>query len=116
MDIRRIWLCKDVVFAEGGLPAIKPVTRVAACAVITNPAADHGLDDLSELVGFGADLGARLVKEAQALMSAPAISYGKAAIVGRRAISSMPPQSCIRGWESRCARQSGAGRRSFRRT
>lgn len=57
LDIRRIWLCKDVVFAEGGLPALKPVTRVAACAVIANPAADQALDDLSELVGFGADLG-----------------------------------------------------------
>jgi hypothetical protein len=82
MDIRRIWLCKDVVLAEGGLLALKPVTRVAACAVIGNPAADQALDDLSELVGFGADLGARLVKEALALLPAPAISYGKAAIVG----------------------------------
>lgn len=82
MDIRRIWLCKDVVFAEGGLPALKPVTRVAACAVIANPAADQALDDLSELVAFGADLGARLVREAQALLPGPAISYGKAAIVG----------------------------------
>jgi hypothetical protein len=71
MDIRRIWLCKDVVLAEGGLPALKPVTRVAACAVIANPAADQALDDLSELVGFGADLGARLVREALALLPAP---------------------------------------------
>src|ERR1700727_2714168 len=82
MDIRRIWLCKDVVFAEGGLPGLKPVTRIAACAVIANPAADQALGDLSELVGFRADLGARLVKEAQALLPGPAISYGKAAIVG----------------------------------
>jgi hypothetical protein len=66
MDIRRIWLCKDVVLAEGGLPALKPVTRVAACAVIANPAADQ----------------ARLVREALALLPAPAICYGKAAIVG----------------------------------
>ncbi len=82
MDIRRIWTCKDVVFAEGGLPALKPVTRVAACAVIANPAAGEGLDDLSELIAIGADLGALLVKEATALLPAPAISYGKAAIVG----------------------------------
>ncbi len=82
MDIRRIWLCKDVVFAEGGLPALKPVTRVAACAVISNPAADQTLDDLSELIGFGAELGERLVLEARALLPSPAISYGKAAIVG----------------------------------
>ena len=48
MDIKRIWLCKDVVFVEGGLPALKPVTRVAACAVVASPVAGEGLDDLSE--------------------------------------------------------------------
>jgi hypothetical protein len=37
MDLRRIWLCRDVVLAEGGLPALMRVTRVAACAVIANP-------------------------------------------------------------------------------
>jgi hypothetical protein len=82
MDIRRIWLCKDVVQSECGLPAIKPVTRVAACAVIANPLAGHPQDDLSELIPFGAELGAVLVKDALALLAGPAISYGKAAIVG----------------------------------
>jgi amino acid synthesis protein len=81
-DIKRIWLCKDLVFAEGGLPAMRPVTRVAACALIANPVSGEARDDLSELVAFGADLGALLVKEAKALLPGPAISYGKAAIVG----------------------------------
>jgi len=82
MDIRRIWLCRDVVLAEGGLPALMPVTRVAACAVIANPFAGRPTDDLAELVPFGAGLGELLVKEALALLSRPAIAYGKAAIVG----------------------------------
>jgi hypothetical protein len=82
MDMRRIWLCKDVVLVEGGLPALKPVTRVAACAVIANPLAGRPTDDLAELIPFGAALGERLVKEAQALLSNPAMAYGKAAIVG----------------------------------
>jgi hypothetical protein len=82
MDVRRVWTCKDVVFAEGGLPALKPVTRVAACAVIANPFADEPQDDLSELIAFGAELGELLVKEAKALLPGPAVSYGKAAIVG----------------------------------
>jgi hypothetical protein len=30
-------VCRDVVLAEGGLPALMRVTRVAACAVIANP-------------------------------------------------------------------------------
>jgi hypothetical protein len=82
VDLRRIFVCKDVVFSEGGLPALKPITRVAACAVIANPLAGRAQDDLSELIPFGADLGARLVKEAQPHLSGPAIAYGKAAIVG----------------------------------
>lgn len=82
MDIRRIWTCKDAVFAEGGLPALKAVTRAAACAVIANPVAGEGRDDLSELIAFGAELGALLVEEAKVLLPYPTISYGKAAIVG----------------------------------
>ena len=41
MDIRRLMLFKDVVYAEGGLPSVTPVTRVATCAVIANPLAGH---------------------------------------------------------------------------
>jgi hypothetical protein len=44
--------------------------------------AGRSQDDLSELIPFGTDLGVLLVKEAQALLEGPAISYGKAAIVG----------------------------------
>jgi Amino acid synthesis len=82
MDIRRMLLIKDVVYAEGGLPAMAPVTRAAACAVIANPLAGRSSDDLSELIPFGADLGEMLVKEALKVLAYPAISYGKAAIVG----------------------------------
>lgn len=82
MDIRHTFLCKDVLLVEGGLPALKPVTRVAACAVVANPLAGKSLDDLSVLIPYGADLGDMLVRQALALLPAPAISYGKAAIVG----------------------------------
>ena len=74
MEVRRVWTCRDVVHAEGGLSALRPVTRVAACAVIANPAAGKGLDDLSELIDFGAELGEMLAKEAKALLPMPAIS------------------------------------------
>jgi Amino acid synthesis len=82
MDIRRLTLIKDVVYAEGGLPAITPVTRVAACAVIANPLAGRVQDDVDALIAFGAELGKLLVHEAAALLPRPAVSYGKAAIVG----------------------------------
>jgi amino acid synthesis protein len=82
MDIRRTLVIKDIVNFEGGAPAIVPVTRIAACAVIANPLAGIVTDDLGELVSFGAELGAYLVRTAIDILQMPAISYGKAAIVG----------------------------------
>lgn len=82
MDIRRILLIKDTVLAEGGLPALAPVTRVAACAVIANPLAGRAADNLEALIPLGAQLGERLVAEALGVLSKPVVSYGKAAIVG----------------------------------
>jgi Amino acid synthesis len=82
MDIRRLVTLRDTVHHEGGLPALTPVTRAAACAVIRNPLAGVPRDDLSDLVALGPELGALLVREAQALLPKPALLYGKAAIVG----------------------------------
>jgi hypothetical protein len=82
MDIRRLTLIKDVVYAEGGLPAIMPVTRIAACAVIANPLAGRAQEAVDALIALGAGLGELLVREAAALLPGPAVSYGKAGIVG----------------------------------
>ena len=82
MDIRRLVLVKDVVYAEGGLSSLVPVVRVAACAVIANPLAGRALDDLGELISFGVELGELLTREALNLLEKPVISYGKAAIIG----------------------------------
>ena len=69
MDIRRILVVRDTVHAEGGLPALRPITRVAACAVIRNPLAGCSTDDLSDLVALGDELGVLLVREALAVAS-----------------------------------------------
>jgi hypothetical protein len=82
MDIRRLLVVRDTVNSEGGLPALEPVTRVAACAVIRNPLAATAQDDLSAIVPLGEDLGKLLAREALAQLSRPPVAYGKAAIVG----------------------------------
>jgi hypothetical protein len=82
MNIRRVQVVRDTVHQEGGLPAVKPVSRVAACAVIENPLAGRAEDDIGELVGIGEELGKLLVDEALGALGSPAVSYGKAAIVG----------------------------------
>jgi hypothetical protein len=82
MDIRRLLVVCDTIISEGGMPAIRPVTRVAACAVIKNPLAGVARDDLGELVPLGAELGELLVQKALVVLPNAAASYGKAAIVG----------------------------------
>jgi hypothetical protein len=79
---RRLILVRETINAEGGLPAVRPVTRAAACAVIANPLAGQAQDDLSALLPIGEELGAMLVAEAKAALPGPALGYGKAAIVG----------------------------------
>src|SRR6185437_9572363 len=81
MDIRRLVIVKDTVNFEG-MPAVEPVTRVAACAVIVNPLAGKATDDLNSLLPMGVELGEMLVKECLAALPHAAVSYGKAAIVG----------------------------------
>jgi hypothetical protein len=82
MEIRRLVVVKETVHAEGGLPAIEPVTRVAACAVIGNPLAGQTGDDVGVLVPFGAELGERLTQECLAQLARKVVGYGKAAIIG----------------------------------
>src|ERR1700704_1583900 len=82
MQIHRLLLVCETINSEGGLPAPRPVTRVAACAVIANPLAGVARDDLGELVPCGEELGELLVRKAVAAMPNAAVAYGKAAIVG----------------------------------
>ena len=115
MNIRRLLLVSDTIHSEGGLPAVRPVTRVAACAVIDNPLAGSARDDVGELVPFGAELGELLVQKALAALPTPPSPTARRRSSGSPAISSTPPRSCIRAWASRCAPRSAAARRSSHR-
>lgn len=62
-----------------------PVRRAAAIAVIANPCAGRFVEDLSELIDIGEELGALLSERAVAALGIPGErveSYGKAAAVG----------------------------------
>ena len=66
--------------------AVEPPTRrAAAVAVIENPCAGRYVEDLSELMSIGEELGELLTQRAVAALAIPASSaesYGKAAAVG----------------------------------
>ena len=82
MNARKTVFVKEIVAAEAGSAAPRPVSRVAAIAVIRNPLAGKFQLDLSELVDIGMSLGESLMPPAVAMLDGKLMAYGKAAIVG----------------------------------
>jgi hypothetical protein len=81
--IRKILFVEERVLAEAGQAAVTPITRVAGIAVVKNPFAGKGyVEDLSALFDVGAQLGEQLMPDVVSRLKNPAVSYGKAAIVG----------------------------------
>lgn len=82
MEIRKLIVTKETVFSEAGQRGNHPITRIAGIAVIANLFAGQYIADLSELFDIGEQLGELLMREITPLLPHPAISYGKAAIIG----------------------------------
>ncbi len=83
--IRKIVTFVEETRTEMGKPVNPPTRRVAAAAVIENPFAGNYVEDLTELMEIGEELGALLTERAVAALGIPgtsAESYGKAAAVG----------------------------------
>jgi Amino acid synthesis len=85
MRIRKLLTIVEEIHREMERDIDPPTRRAAAVAVIANPFAGRYVEDLSELVAIGEELGGLLGERAVAALGiAPgsAHSYGKAAIVG----------------------------------
>ena len=82
MKIRKLLTVVEEIQEDGGRRVEKPVRKVAAVAVIENPFAGRFVEDLTELVKTGEELGELLGRRAVTALGAPVHSYGKAAIVG----------------------------------
>ncbi|MCO5071281.1 MAG: amino acid synthesis family protein [Rhizobiaceae bacterium] len=83
--IRRIVTIVEETLIEGGKSVQPPLRKVAAVAVIHNPHAGSYVEDLSDLVGVGEELGALLpgrAVEALGIAGDAVHSFGKAAAVG----------------------------------
>ena len=83
--IRKLATFVEETRSEMGRVIESPTRRAAAVAVIENPCAGKYVDDLSELMDIGEELGELLTQRAVAALGiAPttAESYGKAAAVG----------------------------------
>jgi Amino acid synthesis len=82
VNVRKIHMTKETIFADGGKPVAQPITRAVAMAILVNPYAGRFVDDLSPLFADGAELCGRIMGDLVALLPGPVASYGKAAIVG----------------------------------
>lgn len=83
--IRKIITVVEETRREMDREVSPPVRRAAALAVIANPFAGRFVEDLSELIDIGEELGALLSERAVAALGIPGErveSYGKAAAVG----------------------------------
>jgi Amino acid synthesis len=83
--IRKLATFVEETRKEMGRAIDPPTRRAAAVAVIENPCAEQYVEDLSELVAIGEELGELLTQRALAALGIPgpsAESYGKAAAVG----------------------------------
>ena len=83
--IRKIVTFVEETRTEMGRAVNPPTRRAAAAAVIENPFAGRYVEDLTELMEIGEELGALLTERAVAALGIPgpsAESYGKAAAVG----------------------------------
>ena len=83
--IRKIVTFVEETHTEMGKAVHPPTRRAAAAAVIENPFAGEYVDDLTELMDIGEELGTLLAEKAVDALNIPgptAESYGKAAIVG----------------------------------
>ena len=83
--IRKLAVFLEETREEGGRKVDPPTRRAAAVAVIENPFAGRYVEDLSELIDIGEELGGLLAEKAVAALGIPGErveSYGKAAAVG----------------------------------
>lgn len=82
MKLRKISTHIETLLSEADQEGSEVITRVAVAGIIQNPFAGRYAEDLSQLFALGGELGERLMKHAVPQLVRPAISYGKAAIVG----------------------------------
>ncbi len=82
VQLRKWWLLREEIHADGDSAARSPVTRAAALIVLGNPYAGALVDDMSVLVDAGPWLTEQYLPRAMALLTGAPRAYGKAAIVG----------------------------------
>lgn len=83
--IRKTRVFVETTYIDGGKAVAKPTRKACAVAVVENPFAGRYVEDLTELMDIGEEMGELLGKmciDALGIEGGKAHSFGKAAIVG----------------------------------
>jgi hypothetical protein len=102
LDIRKSLMVRETLVSDMGRSTGRPIVRVAAMAVISNPFAGRYVDDLTELFEAGRALGEQFMSDLVHMLSQDPGSYGKGAIVGLNGELNMEALASIPCWASRC--------------
>lgn len=81
-DIRKIITFRETILEEMGQRLEDRITRAAGLAVVRNPLAGSFEPDLTPLFEIGREVGDLLSEQIVELLDRPAVTYGKAALVG----------------------------------
>nr|AWJ65992.1 hypothetical protein [uncultured bacterium] len=81
-DIRKIITFRETILTEMGQRLEDKITRAAGLAVVRNPLAGSFEQDLTPLFEIGREIGDLLSDQIVELLGRPAVTYGKAALVG----------------------------------
>ena len=81
-QVRKFVTVVEEILSQAGIPADRPLRKVAAMVVVKNPYAGHYARDLSAAVAWSEELGLRLGQMAVDALGDQPESYGKAAIAG----------------------------------
>lgn len=82
MNARKHAFYRETIRADAFGQPCPPIGRVAVLVVVKNPFARRHVEDLSVLFDQGGEIGREFAAQAVAMLDNPAVSYGKAAIVG----------------------------------
>lgn len=82
LQVRKWFVAIEEVHHDGGPPVDEPLRTAAVAAVIRNPYAGRWSTDLDDLLVPSGALATEIVDRAVAALGVPALSCGKAAVVG----------------------------------
>ncbi len=81
-QVRKVQFIRETVLGDSGDNPRSPLVRVVCAAVIANDWCSPATNDLDAIAGLGERLAAAMMPELIASLGAPALAYGKAAIIG----------------------------------